>query len=128
MVDKMTHNPLSDYLDELLTPAPAPEADWDSMLADAVEPFQQPQSWVFSTTTLESGKTLVVALEPTMLSRAQRCTQLHINLKLASRLPSSKLRDYVLHDCDLSLKTLYGAEVTLQPSVPAKIHKAIQYD
>jgi hypothetical protein len=112
----MSNNPLGDYLNDLLTPSQPAAADWDSMLAEAVEPFQETTGQVDSTvalvtlaepemaeTTIVAGREPVLAVKPECLNAHERYAELLNNLQLARVLPQSRLRDCVLASCNKTL-------------------------
>ena len=126
----MKPDPLSEYLCDLLTPAQPVQADWDSMLAEAVEPFQQDEvaHYRFSESTLESGKELVTALKAEQLTAHERYCQLLNNLQLLRGLPFSRLRDSVLSSCeaivnDGNLSPEFWPQTAVVPN-----RKAVMYD
>lgn len=96
-------SPLDNYLDALLTPAPAVEADWDSLLSEAVEPFNktktESQSLHLPVSTLESGREPVTTEQISALNHGDRFTTLLMSLRLVRQLPESRLRRYMLLSC-----------------------------
>ena len=137
----MSNNPLGDYLDELLTPSQPAAADWDSMLAEAVEPFKetggQPVEVVtpatlpateFSETTIEAGKEPVLAVKPECLTAHERYAELLNNLQLAKVLPQSRLRDCVLASCQKTLAERHQKDSKWQTMAPGNAVKVVVYE
>jgi len=126
----MADNPLSNYLDELLTPAASPEADWDSLLAEAVEPHRHSednsQPYEFSDSTLEAGYEPVLALKQEHLNSHQSFSQLLLNLTLVRQLPSSRLRQCILTSCSQTLDHFHQSGLGLNSL--SKTSQVICYD
>lgn len=103
----MQDNPLGHYLDALLTPPEPQTADWDTLLAQAVEPFVEPrhlqhgvdQAAPSSPSTLIVGNAPVLARSTIQLSRDEQFIQVLLNLRLAAQLPVSRLRACLLQYC-----------------------------
>lgn len=149
----MNNNPLGDYLDELLTPTQSAVADWDSMLAEAVEPFQNTPDQaaeqvaedatqadfsdttvsdaVMAITTIEAGKEPLLAIKPECLNAHERYAELLNNLHLARQLPHSRLRDYVLAACQKTLtegQSEYDHRQVLVPASATSTTQVAVYD
>lgn len=130
--DNTQDNPLDDYFDALLSPAEMKaEADWNSLLSDAVEPFKRStteESPVFSASTLGAGYEPVIAKGIGELNPSERFSIMLLTLRLVKPLPQSRLRQVMLDSCQTLITSLNPVENTAWSAAAGRVRETLGHE